>query len=147
MTDDYVTVLQSEALKKCEQTLQRGLDDFAEAGDAFGRIFDEHLWSGSGYETFGQYCRWRWGISGNAAHRLRIAAKVAAIVPVQNLAQAGVLTSLLPDPGKLKDVWNSTMEYTDNDPSAKALGKTIRYLAIMAYLPHGTCADVDDDDE
>ena len=75
---------QAIVLRRCEDTIQKGLTTFFEVGDALNTIKLNHLYRAT-HESFDDYCRERWGIGRAYANRViqgaRVAAEMAALAP------------------------------------------------------------------
>jgi len=66
-----------------EQALEKGIENFVDAGNALSEIRDKRLYR-FGFDTFEDYCQKRWQLSRSYAYRLIEAAGV-----VRNLSPIG----------------------------------------------------------
>src|SRR5215213_11011932 len=70
-----------------EAVIARGLGTFIEVGKALAYIKAERLYRET-HSSFEEYCRDKWEISRNYAHRLVSAAEVCALLPNGNLPES-----------------------------------------------------------
>ena len=111
-----LTITESERLEKCEEVIERGLKTFVDVGGSLLEIRDSKLYR-TGYATFEEYCRDRWGMSRIHAHRMIEAASVTNnLLPMGNILpinerQARPLTQLEPD--QQREAWRAVI---DNAP-------------------------------
>jgi cell division septation protein DedD len=96
-----------------EKTIDGGLRTFLDVGLALKEIRDLRLYR-AGHETFDDYCRRRWGLSGSYAHRTIQAAGVVAELPIgespTNEAQARELLPLQDKPDRMARAWRGAVE-------------------------------------
>src|SRR6516165_10008684 len=88
-------------LEACEAVIERGLRPFYEVGLALLEIKRDRLYQ-ERHETFESYCRERWQLGRNYAHRLTEAAKVTDnLLPIGNIpiheSQVRLLIKLPPE--------------------------------------------------
>lgn len=120
MTADVAEALtgtEARRLRVCEQTIERGLAEFVEVGEALAEVRDSRLYRES-FTTFEAYCRDRWNLShANAGRYIREAAASRAVSPIgltANEAQARELAPLLSHPAALRQVAKrATLETED----------------------------------
>lgn len=75
---------EQERLDELESTIEQGLQGFYELGKALDEICQSRLYRQS-HKNFEAYCRERWGIARQTAHRF-----IAATQVVDNLAKTGL---------------------------------------------------------
>ena len=75
---------ESARIRELETIIERGRMTFVEVGNALEEIRESRLYLASGFETFDDYCRERWGWSRQHAYRQIAAARV-----VENLSPIG----------------------------------------------------------
>ena len=89
-----LTVGEALKLDRLEKVIEKGLETFWEVGQALGTIRDERLYRAK-FETFEDYCRAEWDMSGRRGRQLSDAAGV-----MQNLLVAPA--TVMAEPGNLK---------------------------------------------
>ena len=78
-----LTDVELSTLDKHEAVIKRGLNTFADVGNALLAIRDGRLYREQ-HGTFEDYCRERWGMSRIHAHRMIDAARVCDVLPIGN---------------------------------------------------------------
>ena len=73
---------ESEKLRECEQTIDKGLRNFVDVGMALLEIQQHRLYRGT-FPTFAQYCKERWGMSGRSGYRMIESAQIVGLLPVK----------------------------------------------------------------
>lgn len=123
-----LTPVEKEQLVDYETTIERGLTTFYEVGNAFVAIKQRKLYRAE-YRTFEEYCREKWKISQQHAHRMIDAAAVVdnlksspigELLP-ENENQARALTGLEPD--QQRQVWAKAV---DTAPNGKVTAQHIK---------------------
>jgi hypothetical protein len=126
ITIDVLTVPEQHQLNEQETRIEQGFRAFfAEVGDALQIIRDKRLYR-AGYKNFEDYCRARWGVSDNYAHKLISAAETIGNLKSANVAtlpatesQARELTRLK-DPEDQVEAWlNSVRNAPNGKPNAE----------------------------
>ena len=131
LTDLLTAITFCERLEQCEAVIERGLQTFVDVGNALLEIRDNRLYR-SGYSTFEDYCRDRWGFSRIHAHRLIQAAEVTGnLLPIGNIlpateSQVRPLTSL--EPEQQREAWRYVVE------NAPATGITAEQVILAAKI-------------
>ncbi len=127
-----LTVGEKQQLDQLEARIETGLSKFHEIGGALLAIRDGRLYR-SGYPTFKEYCRQRWGIGRAHAYRLMAAAEVVrelspvgGAVPVSE-RQARALAKV--DPRRLHSVW-AELTADGEQPTAAEIEEVIRRSRI-----------------
>lgn len=111
---------EKQELQSCEAVIERGLATFYEVGTALLKIRDERLYR-SANATFEEYCRARWQMSRNHAHRMIDAARVAQnLLPMGNIPQTERQVRPLAglEPEQQRAVWEQAVSEANGQPSA-----------------------------
>lgn len=115
MTNELTTT-ETQQLAGLEATIEAGLNTFVDVGQALLAIRDRRLYR-TGYPTFDDYCRRRWGINRAHGYRLIEAAQVVSSLQMSpigdtplpaNESQARPLSALPPDQQAL--AWQQAVE-------------------------------------
>ena len=85
-----LTTNEQAQLDDCEAVIERGLNSFVEVGQALIKVRDQRLYR-SDYDIFEDYCRNRWGFSGERARLLMRGAEV-----VERLTETPTMVGVLP---------------------------------------------------
>jgi hypothetical protein len=109
-----LTKLETGKLSELESVIERGVQTFAEVGDALAEIRDGRLYRQT-HGTFEDYCRERWGFQRNYANKIISAADVigalGTVVPkIPTERQARELVPLLSTPDVMREVVESVAE-------------------------------------
>ena len=131
-----LSLTESDALRACEASIERGRKIFHEVGTALLRIRDQRLYRAE-HSTFEDYCRVRWNWSRQRAHQQIEAAQV-----VENLSttvdslgpmgpipeterQARELVGL--EPQEQRAAWQEALEENGGGlPTAQVLARVVR---------------------
>jgi len=85
--------MEQQELEYHEAIIEHGLETFVEVGNALLAIRDRRLYRASGFHTFEEYCRKRWGMTKSYASRL-----ISSVNVVDNLLPTGnKLDCILPE--------------------------------------------------
>lgn len=141
MTDSpAVSSREDDRLAELEAVIERGMGTFLEVGRALIEVRDARLYR-TGYATFEEYCRHRWGFSRIHAHRLMAAADaVTDMLPTGNTAtpaserQARELAAIA-DPIRRTEVWQQAVERHGPQPTAAAIRSIARPDDSATRLP------------
>jgi hypothetical protein len=100
-----------EVLRTCEATIERNLNCFIEVAQALQTIKEKNLFRAT-HDTFGDYCKERWNITGTHGLKLIRRGKVAKrlskdLPPPSNLAQTDAMEGL--SKPKQKAVWEKAV--------------------------------------
>lgn len=115
--DTVLSLAEKDELGRQEAVIDRGLRTFVEVGSALAAIRDGKLYR-SGYATFEEYCRERWGFARNYANKMIAAAEVVTglgtVVPNVPVTErhARPLTTLPPE--AQARVWQEAVETAPN---------------------------------
>lgn len=103
-----------------EREIERGAQA---VGESLRVIRNERLYRET-HSTFDAYCHDRWGFTPRHANRQIAAVEVVATLgptgPIPE-AQTRELAPLLPEPEKMREVWQAANEATDGKPTAAAI--------------------------
>lgn len=113
-----LTKAEERQLGAHEKAIETGIKSFADMGAALGAIRDARLYRAS-HTTFDVYLAERWQVSKSYANQLISAAATAAVVPIQNEAQARALSGLQPE--EAKEVFSTAQEMAKRPPTAMDL--------------------------
>lgn len=107
---DAITIQESARLVSLEKTIERGLGNFIEVGEALAEIRDSRLYRIE-HKTFEDYCRTKWKFSRMQASRLIGAADVCNQLVTKPGAesQARPLTRL-DSPEQRREAWADAVE-------------------------------------
>ena len=113
-TNSTLAAAETARLVELEGVVSRGLQTFIEVGKALREIRDSKLYR-QHFETFEDYCRDRWGMSRQHAHRQIEAAEVAAVLsPIGDVprteSQARELVPLADDEAAMVETWRDLRE-------------------------------------
>lgn len=130
--NELMTRTDREQLARCEEVINSGLKTFLDVGEALAVIRDDRLYR-SEFQTFGQYCRARWGFNDRRASQLISAADVVSTIVETGLpapANEGQARALarVPESDRAA-VWQATVERTEGHPTAAAVHETAGLLA------------------
>lgn len=115
---DEITIQESARLVTLEKTIQRGLSNFIEVGEALAEVRDTYKgrFDKLGYKNFEDYCQVKWGLKQTHAYRMMDAAAAVASLkssPIGELpakeSQARPLTKLS-DPAQQREAWSCAVE-------------------------------------
>jgi hypothetical protein len=112
-------------LMEWEKPIESGLRSFVEVGNALAAIRDGKKYKVAGYTTFDDYCRQRWGISRQHAHRsIQAATVIAEMSPIGDIlptteSQVRPLAAV-PDPEERAAVWEQAVENSGGDQPTAA---------------------------
>ena len=120
-------------LDTCEEAIGQGLAHFIEVGRALSRVKDGRLYRET-HKSFQSYLKDRFRLSKPYAYQLINAAGVAENVPVENEAQARVLSSMTES--QQVEIWRLAKENKGDSPvTAQDLQETARAIADEDELP------------
>jgi phage N-6-adenine-methyltransferase len=134
LVDGNVDVLEhrrGRSLRECESVIEQGLETFRDVGTALLEIRDNRLYRETGYATFAQYCRERWGFSRQRGYQLMSAAQVSNVLDTagleapRNARQAAELARLN-DPEEQVEVWRAVVEKFGENVTAQQVREAIR---------------------
>ena len=128
-----VTPEEKSEFKRLDKIVRRGVEAFADAGEALQKIHERKLWRAEGYKTWDDYCRSVAGMSRVHAHRLVQASKCLAdmkTLPIGNvlpLAESQVRPLLkLPEPKQRAKAWTTAVEKAEgNQPTAVEVSEVV----------------------
>jgi hypothetical protein len=115
-----LTLVERTELETHEAVIARGFDTFVEVGEALVAIREGRLYREQ-YGTFEQYCRDRWGFSGERARQLMRSAEV-----IDNLSQSPTQVGVLPtnerearplirlEPEEQREAWQRAVDTAPN---------------------------------
>lgn len=141
---ELLSLKEKHALDQLEARIETGLAKFMEVGPALAEICQGKLYRSS-YGTFQEYCRERWGISRQHAHRLIEAACVIRdlspmgyILPA-NERQARALARV--DPRQLHSLW-AELTADGSAPTTAEIEAAVRQSGIAVPPPEALRAQV-----
>jgi SAM-dependent methyltransferase len=119
-------------LMEHEKVIEQGLATFVEVGCALVRIRDGKKYRATGYATFEDYCRQRWGFSDGYARRLMLSAEIVGeleTVPMGTVSPTAERQvrplAKLPEPERA-DAWVEAVELANGDvPTAAAVAEVV----------------------
>jgi hypothetical protein len=116
-------------LRELEDVIERGLATFVEVGEALLEIRDTRLYRAT-HATFEAYCRDRWRMGREYAHRLIEASQVVSLLPVGNtVSSERVARELVPvlrrDPVSLPAVLDEAAERCGAGPVTAAAVRAV----------------------
>lgn len=124
-------------LVKLEERVEKGLVAFADVGNALHEIREQRLYR-INYDTFDEYARVRWHMSGTQAHRLIDAAEIVGLLnglpAPRHEAHARALVPLRKDPERLQAVWREVTT-ADPQPTAQRVQEAVRAVLTPAKTP------------
>ena len=116
-----LTVVERKSLTQHEATIERGLRDFVEVGNALAAIREDKLYRAT-HKTFEAYCRERWDLSKTHCNRLIGASQVMerlapiGVIPTTE-SQIRPLTTIELD--QVGDVWQECVERAEKGEDGK----------------------------
>lgn len=130
-------------LGELEAEIERGLSAFVEVGRALREIREQRLYLAR-YDSFDQYVRHRWHMSGTQAHRLVDAAQITDLLGAvkkplplpRHEAHVRALAPLKNDPGALRTVWRE-VNRPGEDVTAEVVVKAVRARLSASKAPPG----------
>lgn len=138
-TTGALTSAEAERFDACEQVIEHGFKTFYEVGTALMEVRDSRLYRAT-FESFGDYCRERWGMGGRRAYQMIEAARVVTgLADVNNCSpgpatesQARELVGLTPEVAV--EVLTTAHEQTYGKPTAAAI-RTAREMVTSKSSP------------
>ena len=141
-----VRVAPQRTLAECEAVIKRGIGTFVEVGEALLEIRDRRLYRESGYTTWDDYTRERWGWSKSHANRHIESAKVAGLLaPIgvipANEAQSRELVPLLNDEKAMVEVWRGLREKWGDRVTAEKVREAVELRSVDGAWPEPPSRD------
>ena len=121
----HLTSEELARLTVCENAIRDGMESVEAAMSALKETRDNRLYRQE-YKTFEAYCRNRWNMGANYAHKMISALEVKDVVPVKNERQARELSTL--DAEERVEVWDRAAEDAGGEDkiTAKVLSEAVK---------------------